>query len=193
MLRRAFLSQLTGSMAFAGAAVQPPAASAPAAAGAFTPVRHDLDAWYAQVPGRHRVVFDTWLADHFNLAVAFANNQFRVNRDAYGLADADPARPGELLDQGGGLARPEPPLQQAPCQRAALDPLQRQKRLALVLADLEHLHDIGMLQPRHRLGLDLKTRAFLGPGVAVKNHLQGDQAMESLLSRLVNDTHAAFA
>jgi intracellular sulfur oxidation DsrE/DsrF family protein len=87
MLRRAFLSRLTGSAALfgAGQTAAPPAAPA----SRWTPARHPLDDWYDQLPGRHRVVFDTFMADHFGLAVAFAGNQFRMNKEAYGLTDAD--------------------------------------------------------------------------------------------------------
>jgi intracellular sulfur oxidation DsrE/DsrF family protein len=91
MLRRDFLSRLTGSAALFRAAQSPaPAPSAPSAADRrFAPARHDVDAWLDQLPGKHRVVFDTFMADHFNLAVGFAGNQFRMNREVYGLTDAD--------------------------------------------------------------------------------------------------------
>ncbi len=42
-------------------------------------------------------------------------------------------------------------------QRAALDQLQDQERRAGVLADAVDLDDVGVVQPRHGLGLDAGT------------------------------------
>jgi intracellular sulfur oxidation DsrE/DsrF family protein len=91
MLRRAFLSHLTGTAALVGGgqAVAPSTPAAPAPGSPWTPARHALDEWMDQIPGKHRVVFDTFMADHFGLAVAFAGNQFRMNKEAYGLQDSD--------------------------------------------------------------------------------------------------------
>jgi intracellular sulfur oxidation DsrE/DsrF family protein len=61
----------------------------PAPPGRLEPARHPQDAWFDELPSRHRAVFDTWLADHFNEAVAFAGNWLRVNKDEYGLAEND--------------------------------------------------------------------------------------------------------
>ena len=94
MLRRSFLSHVTGLSALASvspASVSPAGAVAVSAdqSAGFTPLRHPQDEWFDQVPGKHRVVFDTWFADRFNEPLAFANNIFKVNKDAYGLTDAD--------------------------------------------------------------------------------------------------------
>jgi len=91
MQRRDFLSRLSGSAALFGAG-QSSTMSTPAPGISdrhFTPARHEVDAWLDQLPGKHRVVFDTFMADHFNLAVAFAGNQFRMNKETYGLTDSD--------------------------------------------------------------------------------------------------------
>ncbi len=61
----------------------------PSESSRFVPAKHEIDSWFDQLPGKHRVVFDTYLPDHFSLAVGFAGNQFRMNRDVYGLTDAD--------------------------------------------------------------------------------------------------------
>jgi intracellular sulfur oxidation DsrE/DsrF family protein len=77
MLRRAFLSRfpaatsLFAAIPFAGSA------------------RHAQDAWLDEAPEQHRVIFDTWLADKFGEAVGFAGNWARINKDQYGLTDAD--------------------------------------------------------------------------------------------------------
>jgi hypothetical protein len=53
------------------------------------PRRHDEDSWLDDAPNGHRVIFDTWMADKFGEAVAFAGNWLKVNRDEYGLSDSD--------------------------------------------------------------------------------------------------------
>jgi intracellular sulfur oxidation DsrE/DsrF family protein len=88
MLRRSFLSHVTGLSALAGVA-RPAAPAFDQSASGFSAARHPQDDWLDQVPGKHRVVFDTWFADRFSEPLAFANNIFRVNKDAYGLTDAD--------------------------------------------------------------------------------------------------------
>ena len=52
-------------------------------------MRHDQDDWLDQAPDRHRVVFDTWLADKFGGAAGYASNWIRYNKEAYGLTDGD--------------------------------------------------------------------------------------------------------
>jgi intracellular sulfur oxidation DsrE/DsrF family protein len=88
MLRRSFLSRFPAAAVF-GLSDQKP--SEPAAAGGFEPVRHARDDWFDQLPGKHRVVFDTWTADKFDDAIRFANNIFRGNKDGYDLTERDHA------------------------------------------------------------------------------------------------------
>ncbi len=85
MFRRAFLSRLPVATALFTA--RQPTASAPAPPAA--PARHAQDAWLDEAPRKHRVVFDTWLADRFGEAVGFAGNWVRINTDQYELTDAD--------------------------------------------------------------------------------------------------------
>jgi len=93
MLRRDFLSRLTGSAAVFSsshaATAQTATTAQPVGESRFVPARHPLDEWFDELPGKHRVVFDTVMADHFSLAVGFAGNEFRMNKEAYGLTDAD--------------------------------------------------------------------------------------------------------
>ena len=65
--------------------------SSEAAPGPFEPARHARDDWFDQLPGKHRVVFDTWTADKFDDAIRFANNIFRGNKDGYDLTERDHA------------------------------------------------------------------------------------------------------
>ena len=85
MQRRSFFSRLAGTGALFGFA------SATAGASAFEAARHEQDGWLDQLPGKHRVIFDTWTADKFRDGLQFASNYSRVNKDAYGLADKDVA------------------------------------------------------------------------------------------------------
>jgi intracellular sulfur oxidation DsrE/DsrF family protein len=90
MLRRAFLSRFGGAGALLGFHEQSP--SAPLASSSsppFTAGRHPQDDWFDQVPGSHRVIFDTWTADRFAEAAGFAGNYVRVNKDAYNLTEKD--------------------------------------------------------------------------------------------------------
>jgi intracellular sulfur oxidation DsrE/DsrF family protein len=85
MFRRTFLSYVGGAGAFF-APVQPAASSQKPRSG---PARHAQDDWLDQAPEAHRAIFDTWMADRFGEAVAFAGNWARINKEQYGLTDAD--------------------------------------------------------------------------------------------------------
>jgi hypothetical protein len=90
--RRSFLSRLSsGVAAFAaligGASTRGYAQNS----GNFLwkPERHEKDDWLDQLPGKHRMVFDTTTPDGLGDAIAFANNFMRVNRTDYGLQNSD--------------------------------------------------------------------------------------------------------
>lgn len=59
------------------------------AAPAFTPARHKEDAWFDEVPGKHRVFIDSASAESVTSALLYANNLFTANKSGYGLEDAD--------------------------------------------------------------------------------------------------------
>lgn len=85
--RRSFLSALGGALA-----VHPPSVAAQSAG--TTPwqsARHAQDDWLDQVPGKHRMVFDTTTPDGFGHALLFGNNFLDVNKNAYGLEYSDVA------------------------------------------------------------------------------------------------------
>jgi intracellular sulfur oxidation DsrE/DsrF family protein len=86
--RRSFLTRLSaGATAFAtivaGGAVESPAQSRPVAR--WQPERHEKDDWLDQLPGKHRMVFDTTKPDGFGEAIAFASNFIRVNQTDYAV------------------------------------------------------------------------------------------------------------
>jgi len=91
--RRSFLTRISAGMtAFAasfvgGAAV----AQAQTPADHFQPVRHEKDDWLDQLPGKHRIVFDTTTPDSLGDGLAFANNFLRTSRSDYNLQNNDMA------------------------------------------------------------------------------------------------------
>ena len=90
MLRRLFLSRLAGAPAVLGFANRSSqTAAAPAVVKRFEADRHEQDDWFDKVPGRHRVVFDTWMAGRFSEAIGFSGNYLRANHDGYGLSEKD--------------------------------------------------------------------------------------------------------
>ncbi len=63
---------------------------------------------------------------------------------------------------------------------------------ALVLADAEDRHDVGVMQPGRRLGLPPEPLQVIGVGQALEREdLQGHVPAQRLLDRLVDDPHAA--
>src|SRR5262245_50211823 len=71
-------------------------------------------------------------------------------------------------------------------EAAAIDVFEGNKRLAVLLADLVNLDDVGMLQPGHRFRFGGKTGASgrAGEG-AGQDHFQSDESFESKMSRQV--------
>jgi intracellular sulfur oxidation DsrE/DsrF family protein len=91
--RRSFLSRLNAgaaslaAMAVGGVAMAQQKSTA--AAARWEPARHEKDDWFDQLPGKHRLVFDTTAHDGLADAILFANNFIRVNRADYGLQNSD--------------------------------------------------------------------------------------------------------
>ena len=88
MLRRAFVSRFP-ALAALFALQQPAAPGAPPSPATSGPMKHREDEWFDEAPDKHRVVFDTSMADTFGDAVTYASNWIRMNKEAYGLADSD--------------------------------------------------------------------------------------------------------
>ncbi len=90
--RRSFLSFLNfRAAAIAAMAATGTAVAQEKAAERWEPARHPKDDWLDQLPGKHRLVFDTTTANGFGEALAFAGNFLRVNQADYGLQDKDVA------------------------------------------------------------------------------------------------------
>jgi intracellular sulfur oxidation DsrE/DsrF family protein len=84
MLRRDFLTRLSAAAPLLGRQT-----ATPAVRRSSEPARHAQDDWLDEAPAPHRVVFDTWLADAFGEATGFAANWAKINKEQYGLTDAD--------------------------------------------------------------------------------------------------------
>jgi intracellular sulfur oxidation DsrE/DsrF family protein len=83
--RRSFSASLAAA-AFGGVAMaqvkQPPAAR-------WEPTHHDKDDWLDQIPGKHRMVFDSITPDTLGDSVLFAGNFIKVNKSDYGLESSE--------------------------------------------------------------------------------------------------------
>ena len=79
--RRSFAASIAGA-AFGGVAmaqVKQPAAAR------WEPTRHEKDDWLDQMPGKHRMVFDSITPDTLGDSILFAGNFIKVNKTDYGL------------------------------------------------------------------------------------------------------------
>jgi len=103
-------------------------------------------------------------------------------------------RLGQRLQQRRRLARRQRGVAELAVEAAAWAELHRQERLPVVLADLEDLDDVGVLQPGNRLGLGAEAGQGVRTGVtAIADHFQRHNAVEPDLPGLVNEAHAALA
>jgi intracellular sulfur oxidation DsrE/DsrF family protein len=88
--RRSFLTRFNaGATSLAALAIGGVAMAKPKAAAHWEPARHDKDDWLDQLPGKHRLLFDTITPDGLGEALAFGSNFIRVNKSEYGLANND--------------------------------------------------------------------------------------------------------
>lgn len=93
--RRSFLSRAGAAMTAFGAALGAGSAAAAQSTapseGRWQPARHREDDWLDQMPGKHRIIFDTISPEGVGRAIFFSNNVFTGNRNGYGLGDGDVA------------------------------------------------------------------------------------------------------
>ncbi len=83
-------------------------------------------------------------------------------------------------------------IQQRP-ETLAVYEVHREVVLAFELADVVDGHDVRVSQSGDGLGLEIEPAYhLLGGGVAAEQHFQRHDAVESLLSRFVNDAHSAL-
>ncbi len=79
-------------------------------------------------------------------------------------------------------------------EAAAVGKLSREIRPAVMLADGQHAHDLGMAQPRQRLAFGAEALQPVAAGVSAGvQHFQGDDAPGPILPGREHDAHAAVA
>src|ERR1051326_2961993 len=82
--RRTFLARLgAGATVFGAAAAAAGPVGAQAAGAQWKPGLHAQDDWLDQMPGSHRLVFDTTSLGGFGNAMLYANNFFTANANGY--------------------------------------------------------------------------------------------------------------
>jgi intracellular sulfur oxidation DsrE/DsrF family protein len=91
--RRTFLSRfglgLTAGGVTLGAGDSTAQTAAPQNAPRWQPARHAQDDWYDQIPGTHRLVFDSTSPESAGLAINNFVNNFFVGNESYGLKNED--------------------------------------------------------------------------------------------------------
>ena len=88
--RRSFLTSLNaGAASLAALALSGVARAQGKSTARWEPARHEKDDWFDQLPGKHRLVFDTISLEHVTNATLFASNFIRVNQADYGLQSND--------------------------------------------------------------------------------------------------------
>jgi intracellular sulfur oxidation DsrE/DsrF family protein len=90
--RRHFLTRLGAGVSVLGTAAAVKGYAAPpqsADSTRWSATRHSQDDWFDEIPGQHRLVFDTTTADGLSSALLYASNYFLANRTGYNLQDKD--------------------------------------------------------------------------------------------------------
>jgi intracellular sulfur oxidation DsrE/DsrF family protein len=90
--RRSFFTTLGAGMTIigAGAATIPVTAAAQSAGNSrWQPSRHSQDDWLDEIPGQHRLVFDTTEPNGMSSALIYGNNFYTANQSGYGLQNKD--------------------------------------------------------------------------------------------------------
>lgn len=89
--RRGLLAHIGAGAGVAAVLLSGPnsASALPAKTVAWQPARHAQDNWLDQIPGEHRVVFDTTSPEGLAEAMQYAENYFIANEAAYGLKASD--------------------------------------------------------------------------------------------------------
>ena len=84
--RRSFFSRLGAAVSLLSAGSAEASAQSPAdRPGVWQPARDPKDDWFDQIPGKHRLFFDTLTDGGLREARGFANNYFDGSKNVYGL------------------------------------------------------------------------------------------------------------
>jgi len=85
--RRSFFSRL--GLAVAALSVTGATKLSAESPDAWQPARYPKDDWFEQIPGRHRLFFDTLTDAGLREARGFANNYFDGSKSGYGLEQSE--------------------------------------------------------------------------------------------------------
>jgi len=55
----------------------------------FQPARHEPDAWFDTLPGKHRLILDAITTEGAQMGAAYATNFYNANRSGYEIENAD--------------------------------------------------------------------------------------------------------
>jgi intracellular sulfur oxidation DsrE/DsrF family protein len=92
LARRYFLRKVGTGVTILGAAVAtvtPGAVAQSTESLRWQPTRHTQDDWLDQIPGKHRLVFDTTETGGMSSALLYASNFYTANQSDYGLQNSD--------------------------------------------------------------------------------------------------------
>ena len=92
LARRLFLTKVGAGMTVFGASTTAgitEAAAQSAEATRWQPERHTQDDWFDQIPGKHRLVFDTTEPTGLSSALTYATNYYSASNSGYGLQNGD--------------------------------------------------------------------------------------------------------
>lgn len=91
LARRYFLRKVGTGVTILGAAaaVTPGAVAQSTESLRWQPTRHTQDDWLDQIPGKHRLVFDTTETGGMSSALLYASNFYTANQSDYGLQNSD--------------------------------------------------------------------------------------------------------
>lgn len=87
--RRQLIAGLGTTAAAVALGSAPAGAQAPAST--YQPARHAADEWFANRPGKHRVILDTTTPEGIPDAIRFAGNLLAGSKSGYGVDEADMA------------------------------------------------------------------------------------------------------
>jgi intracellular sulfur oxidation DsrE/DsrF family protein len=92
MTKRSFLRTVGTRMTLFGAAaatVVPAVAAQSSEKSPWRPARHSQDDWFEDLPGQHRLVFDTTEPNGLSSALLYTTNYYAANQSSYGLQNSD--------------------------------------------------------------------------------------------------------
>ena len=117
--------------------------------------------------------------------------QIAVN-DAFGMCSRETKR--DLCGEVRRFAKRKGPLSQHRCQRLAFEQLRHDVRDAAVHANVEHRHDVRVVECGRYPGLLFETPQTVGVlGKRRRQHFHGDTAVQARVQRAVDLAHATCA